>query len=198
MPAWAKHNPDEFWKAADYYERKNGSTYREMEIALPRELLAEQRVQLVNEWVKQELGDQHAYQWAIRNNKAADMGEQPYVHLMFSERQVDGVERDPALYFKRYNAKNPEMGGGRKNFGNVDPALKNKERIAARAADLKALRARWGAMCNEHLNLAGLSERIDMRSYKDQGTDRQPQRKMLPSERRKVKADAANTDLKTT
>ena len=43
MPAWAQSNPQAFWQAADAYERKNGTTYREMEIALPRELDADQR-----------------------------------------------------------------------------------------------------------------------------------------------------------
>lgn len=188
MPRWVMHNPQEFWKASDQFERKNGSTYREMEIALPRELSSAQLIELVQKWVQQEIGDRYAYQWAIHNKDATDKGEQPHVHLMFSERQVDGIERDPALYFKRYNAKNPENGGARKEYGNIDPALKGKERIAARAAALKALRGRWGDLCNEHLELAGRSERIDMRSYKEQGIDRQPQRKMLPSEWRKEKA----------
>jgi hypothetical protein len=59
MPKWAEHNPSEFWKAADLYERKNGSTYREFEIGLPRELSEKQRIELVQEWVKQEIGDKH-------------------------------------------------------------------------------------------------------------------------------------------
>ena len=46
MPKWAEHNPSEFWKAADLYERKNGSTYREFEIGLPRELGEKQRIEL--------------------------------------------------------------------------------------------------------------------------------------------------------
>lgn len=188
MPRWAMHNAQEFWKASDQYERKNGSTYREMEIALPRELLPEQRIELVREWVAQEIGDRHVYQWAIHNKSAADEGEQPHVHLMFSERQVDEIERDPDLYFKRYNAKQPEKGGARKEYGNVDPALKGKERKAARAAALKELRGRWGDLCNVHLERAGLSERIDMRSYREQGIDRQPERKMRPSEWREEKA----------
>ena len=188
MPRWAMHNAQEFWKASDQYERKNGTTYREMEIALPRELPSEQRIELVREWVAQEIGDRHVYQWAIHNKSAADEGEQPHVHLMFSERQVDEIERDPDLYFKRYNAKQPEKGGARKEYGNVDPALKGKERKAARAAALKELRGRWGDLCNVHLERAGLSERIDMRSYREQGIDRQPERKMRPSEWREEKA----------
>ncbi len=51
MPAWAQSNPLAFWQAADAYERKNGTTYREMEIALPRELDAEQRAALCAEVV---------------------------------------------------------------------------------------------------------------------------------------------------
>ncbi|MGK3681354.1 hypothetical protein ACSLOD_28105, partial [Escherichia coli] len=41
---WARDNPSHFWQAADQFERANGSTYRELEIALPRELTPEQRL----------------------------------------------------------------------------------------------------------------------------------------------------------
>ena len=46
MPAWAQSNPLAFWQAADAFERTNGTTYREMEIALPRELSTDQRAAL--------------------------------------------------------------------------------------------------------------------------------------------------------
>ena len=92
-------------KAADLYERKNGSTYREFEIGLPRELSEKQRIELVQEWVKQEIGDKHPYQFAIHNPKAMDGGEQPHAHIMFNERKLDGIERDPDQYFKRFNSK---------------------------------------------------------------------------------------------
>jgi hypothetical protein len=49
MPAWAQHNAQEFWRAADAHGRVNGTTCREMEIALPRELSAEQRADLVRD-----------------------------------------------------------------------------------------------------------------------------------------------------
>lgn len=183
MPAWAQSNPLAFWQAADAYERANGTTYREMEIALPRELTSEQQIQLVREWVKQEIGDRHAYQWAIHVPTAADGGEQPHVHLMFSERQVDGIDRDPEQYFKRYNAKHPERGGAKKGYGTVDPNMKlGPERKAARAAELKELRGRWEAMCNAHLERAGVEQRIDMRSHAERGTGLEPERKQLPSQ----------------
>ena len=179
MPAWAQHNAQEFWRAADAHERINGTTYREMEIALPRELNAEQRADLVRDFVRQEVGDQHAYQWAIHTPLAADDKEQPHVHLMFSERQRDGVERDPEQYFKRYNAKVPEKGGARKGYG---PHAGETLTAAARAADLKALRMRWQDMTNQHLERAGVDVRIDMRSHAERKTGLEPEAKQLPSQ----------------
>ena len=179
MPAWAQSNPLAFWQAADAYERKNGTTYREMEIALPRELDADQRAALVREFVRQEIGDRHAYQWAIHVPTAADGGEQPHFHLMFSERQRDGIERDPEQYFKRYNAKAPEKGGARKGYG---PSAGQTLTKAERAAELKELRGRWEAMCNAHLERAGVEQRIDMRSHAERGTGLEPERKQLPSQ----------------
>lgn len=179
MPAWAEKNPQAFWQAADVYERVNGTTYREFEIALPRELTREQNVALVREFVRQEIGDRHAYQWAMHNPKAADGGDQPHAHVMFSERQRDAIERDPTLYFKRYNGKNPERGGACKGYGpNAGKTLTKAERNA----DLEALRGRWGDMCNAHLEKAGFSVRIDMRSHAEQQSGLVPERKLLPSE----------------
>ena len=179
MPAWAKDEPQQFWQAADAFERSNGTTYREMEIALPRELNTAQRAELVRAFVCQEIGERHAYQWAIHTPSAADGGEQPHVHLMFSERQRDGIERDPDHYFKRYNAKNPEKGGSRKGYG---PSAGQTLTKSERADELKELRGRWEAMCNHHLEQAGHSQRIDMRSYAEQGLRIAPERKQLPSQ----------------
>lgn len=179
MPAWAEGNPQMFWAAADAFERKNGTAYREMEIALPRELDSEQRVNLVNDWVQQEIGDRHPYQWAIHTPSASDGAEQPHVHLMFSERRCDGIERDPEQYFKRYNSKKPERGGARKGYGEHAGQTRTLDQ---RREELKALRERWQERCNHHLELAGQRERIDMRSYQAQGVDLEPERKMLPSE----------------
>lgn len=179
MPAWAKAQPQQFWRAADVFERVNGTAYREMEIALPRELEPTQRAELVRAFVRQEIGEHHAYQWAIHTPNAADGGEQPHVHLMFSERQCDGIDRDPDQYFKRYNAKAPEKGGARKGYG---PSAGKTLTAAERAAELKALRERWQVLCNEYLEMAGHGQRIDMRSYAERGIKLAPERKQLPSE----------------
>lgn len=179
LPAWAEYDPLLFWQAADAHERSNGTTYREMEIALPRELDVEQRAALVRAFVVQEIGGRHAYQWAIHTPVAADGQAQPHVHLMFSERQVDGIERDPEQYFRRYNAKNPEKGGARKGYG---PHASQTLSRAERAADLKELRGRWQEMANTHLEQLGHDMRIDMRSHVERGTGLEPEKKQLPSQ----------------
>jgi len=169
MPKWAERDPANFWNAADEYERANGSAYREIEVALPRELTPDQRRELVEEFVQRELGDKHAYQWAIHTPKAAlEKGEQPHAHIMYSERQRDGIERDPDQYFKRYNAKHPELGGAKKASG-------GKARAALKE-ELVATRQRWAELQNAHLERHGHEARVDHRSLKEQGIDRAPER----------------------
>jgi len=74
LPSLAEHEPSQFWSAADRYERANGATYREIEIALPRELNPDQRQALVLDFIRQEIGARHAHQWAIHNPGAALAG----------------------------------------------------------------------------------------------------------------------------
>lgn len=172
MPEWAQSS-SQFWKAADEHERANGTTYREMEIALPRELDDKQKEKLVREWVKQEIGQQHAYTWAIHSPKASDGGEQPHVHLMFSERVMDGHERGPEQFFKRYNSKTPEKGGAKKANTGKHP-LERKE-------ELKDLRHRWEVLCNRHLRAAECRERVSLKPN-NEIKHGEPEPKMLPSE----------------
>lgn len=166
MPKWAEHEPNYFWQMSDEHERKNGSTYREHVIALPRELSLDERHDLIQEWITQEIGDKNAYQYAIHNAPAMDGEEQPHCHLMFSERTIDGIERDPEQYFKRYNAKNPDRGGAKKANTGIKPA--------DRRADLLAQRERWEQTCNAHLEKSGSDSRISMQSLKAQGIERAP------------------------
>ena len=77
---------------------KNGSTYREHIIGLPRELNQAQRMKLVKEWVVNEMGTNKPYSLAIHNTIASDGQEQPHLHLMFCERLQDGIERTPQQF----------------------------------------------------------------------------------------------------
>ena len=188
MPAWAEHNPQHFWQAADEMERKNGSSYKEIEVALPRELNAEQRKELVQEFVKKEFGDSHAYQWAIHTPKAAmEKGEQPHAHIMYSERINDGVERDPEQYFKRYNAAHPERGGCQKS--------NTAKSFTQRRDELISLRERWATLQNGHLQKNGHQIVVDHRSLKEQGIDREPEKHFGPQRIKKMEPEAVSALL---
>ena len=170
MPMWAAHDPSIFWKSSDEFERKNGTSYREIEAALPRELTPKQRKALVEDFIKNELGSTHAYTYAIHRPKALDGKDQPHFHLQFSERINDEIDRDPDQYFKRYNSTHIEKGGCKKGYG---PRAGETLKASERKEELQALRKRWEDICNKHLALSGLDVRIDMRSYKDRGIDLQ-------------------------
>lgn len=168
MPKWAQDDPELFWRMSDEFERKNGSTYREHVISLPREFNdLKQHKALIEEWIEQEIGDKHAYQYAIHNPQALDGKENPHVHIMFSDRTHDGIERGADTYFKRYNSKHPERGGAKK----ANSGLKQSERKEL----LKEQRERFEVLLNKHLQLANSNERISMKSLSEQGiTDREP------------------------
>jgi hypothetical protein len=169
LPEWAGDSPRSFWQAADEFERVNGSTYRELVVALPRELTPPQRQALVEDFIDRELGGKHAFQWGIHNPKAAlEGGEQPHAHVMYSERILDGIDRPREQFFKRYNGKSPEKGGCQKASGGKT----KDENVEA----LVATRALWAEVQNEHLARYAHSARVDHRSLKDQGIDREPER----------------------
>ncbi|ESA36567.1 mobilization protein a [Leptolyngbya sp. Heron Island J] len=169
MPAWAS-GPTEFWDAADTYERVNAQVYSEFEIALPRELTDDQRLWLVKDFVKTEIGEKHPYTLAIHNVEAMDGGRNPHVHVMFTTRALDGIERPKEQFFKRANAKHPEQGGAQK-----DRSWKPKERLIA-------LRQSWENHCNVTLKCAGHTAVVDHRSLEAQGIDRPAEPKLSPYE----------------
>lgn len=159
LPEWANGSPSTFWKMADKNERINGATYREFEIALPVDLSPNQNLELVHEFIKQEVGEK-PYQFAIHAPNAA-LGEvaQPHAHIMFSDRKPDGIERSPVQHFKRYNSAQPARGGCRKDSGGRDRGtLKN---------ELLTRRENWAGLQNAHLEKHGHTARVNHKSNID-------------------------------
>lgn len=71
-------------------------------------------------------------------------------------------------YFKRANGKEPERGGTKKvRFG---------ETPTERKGHLVAQRERWADLQNKHLERYQHTDRVDARSLKAQGVDREPER----------------------
>lgn len=168
MPAWASCNPSLFWRMADRHERANGAPYREHEIALPNELSIEQLIALAEKLVLELVGNK-PYQYAIHAPDGS-LGTipNPHVHLMYSDRMPDGIERAPEQTFSRYNSKQPELGGRRKDSGGLSPLELRANVIHTRKtiADLQ----------NEALAENGYEARVDHRSLREQGKQRQPER----------------------
>lgn len=173
LPRFAKGNPAKFWDAADRFERANGSAYREFEVSLSRKMTPAQWEKLIVEFVEQEIGIRHVFQWAIHCPIAAlDAGEQPHAHIMFSDRTLDGIERGPHDFFMRANTKHPDRGGCKK--ANIARSF------ADRKANLVALRARWADLQNKHLAMYGYDDRVDHRSLADRGIQRAPEQHLGP------------------
>ena len=149
----------ELWNAAEAAEkRKDGCTAREYEVNLPHELNEQQRTELAQDFCKQ-LAKTHgiAVDLCIHEPNAREIkaGADPrnhHAHILTTTRKItnDGLT-DKADIEK----------AGRK-----------------RKDDLKATREMWATTANEHLKKAGLDERIDARSLKDQGSSLKPTIKM--------------------
>jgi hypothetical protein len=164
MPEWAQSEPRAFWTASDQYERANGRVYSEIEVALPREISPEQRQKLVKDFVNEQFGENHPYTIAIHNPPAAlDGGEQPHAHIIFSQRKLDGIERNEEQFFKRANAKEPEKGGTA------------KDRIWHNTEKLQQIRESWERHYNRYS-----PEKVSCKSLKALGIDREPERHLGP------------------
>ena len=151
MPEWDEEDPRSYWEAADEHERANGSLFREITFALPKELNEEQRRELASGFAAGVTeGERLPYTLAI--HRGGPDGENPHAHLMISERANDGIERSREQWFRRYNAKAPEKGGAKKSR-----TMMSREWV-------KDTREAWERAANKALERAGCGERIDHRS----------------------------------
>lgn len=150
-----KINAEKFWEYADTYERVNSVAYRELELNIPNEFNHEQAKELIDNFVKKELGEKYPYTYAIHESKNEENEKNLHCHLMFSERELDGIDRDLSQYFKRANSKNPEKGGAKKN------------REWQEKSRLLDLRKSWEIETNNLLEKNGFEDRVDCRTLKE-------------------------------
>jgi hypothetical protein len=162
MPPWAANDHNKFWKAAEDYERENANVFRELEFALPNELTLEQQKEMIAEFI-QTVIPQNTYSYAIHSNPAtlAPDIQQPHVHLIFSERLNDGIDRPLHQYFRRYNSKYPERGGAKK-----DRAWAGTDQ--QRRQHLIEVRKIFADIQNKYLAKYNQTVRVDHRSLKEQ------------------------------
>jgi len=144
----------DLWNMAELAERrKDACTGREYEVNLPYELTKEQRIELCRDFAR-ELASRHGVAVDICMHEPSKEGDQRnyHAHIMTTTRIItnDGLTEKADI-----------EKAGRK-----------------RKDDLKQTRELWANMANKHLEKAGIAERIDHRSFKEQGKDQQPTVKM--------------------
>jgi hypothetical protein len=155
-PEWASDRA-KLWNAAELAEkRKDACVAREYEVALPAELNPAQQRALALDF---------AHDMANREGCAVDVA----IHAPGR----GGDNRNHHAHILRTTRK-VEMDG-------LGAKLDTEKAGRKRADDLEAVRARWAELTNMHLERAGVAERVDHRSLKEQGIEREPTQHLGPA-----------------
>lgn len=170
LPKWAEDSPQKFFSAATRYEDKGNRRYKEIELSLPNELTLEQNREIVDRFIANHLSN-HYYAYAIHEKKGELSGERtPHVHIMFSERLIDGVERmseRPAYkYFRR--AAKPLKGEKIASFERRREHGAPKDKKWHDKKYLCEMRADFARIQNDVLKKNGFSIRVDHRTLQAQ------------------------------
>jgi ATP-dependent exoDNAse (exonuclease V) alpha subunit len=156
---WAKDRAS-LWNTAERAEtRINARVAREYLVALPVELSPAQRIGLVKAF-SQELADRYRFAVDCAIHAPRDFpGSDPrnfHAHLLATTREVtiEGLGGKTTLEWNDDSRRNAGLG----------PAIN----------ELLHVRARWASATNEALREAHVSARIDHRTLREQGIDREP------------------------
>jgi ATP-dependent exoDNAse (exonuclease V) alpha subunit len=155
--AWATQRAS-LWNAAEKAEpRRNARVAREYQVALPAELDAGQRLALVRTFAR-ELAERHgvAIDLAVHGPRATGDPRNHHAHLLATSRQITA------------------LGLGAKAGLDMDSAECRRLGLPVGIAEIKAVRERWAALNNEAFAAAGLEVRVDHRSLRVRGIDREP------------------------
>lgn len=158
LPSWSDI-PKEFWDSSFKYERANARAYREFRFSLPNELSKDENEKLVKEFIENTLQNRFYYSVAIHDKEAAfgnNNERNTHCHLMFCERELDGIDRTKDKFFKKYNHKKPAEGGAKKTR-----EFKPKDRLIE-------LRKEFEILVNSYYEKNDLEERVSCESLKKQ------------------------------
>ena len=167
MPDFAVADSLKYWSAADTHERINGRLYRSVMFALPVEL-DEGRRRDLSVMFAHDLTDEEKLPFTLAIHAGKE--HNPHCHLLISERSNDGVDRPEEWWFRRYNRAAPAKGGAKKTESLVPKSW------------LHDTRETWADTANQALADASMDARIDHRSLKAQGIDREPGKHLGPAQ----------------
>lgn len=155
--AWTQDRAT-LWNAAEHAGRRcNSRLARELLVLVPPELTPGQRARLVRDF-SQGLADRYrcAVDVVLHTPRPGADRRNHHAHLLMTVREVtpDGLGSRTSL----------ELGGRERHQRGMGSA---KE-------EYLSIRQRWAEHTNEALQRAGLAARVDHRSFKAQGLDREP------------------------
>jgi ATP-dependent exoDNAse (exonuclease V) alpha subunit len=162
--AWATDRAS-LWNAAERAEvRHDARVAREYQVTLPFELSAEERLRLARS-LAQELAERHnvAIDLAVHAPPAAGDPRNHHAHLLATSREVTA------------------SGFGGKAGLDMAGSERQRRGLPVGIAEIKAVRERWATLSNQAFEAAGLQVRIDHRSLRAQGIDREP-RPYIPAQ----------------
>jgi len=162
------------WNAVDAFEKRTDAQLaRELIIALPEELTRAESIELVREFVRDNLTSQGMIADWVYHDKDGN----PHIHLMTTLRPLtdDG-----------FGAKKVAVLGDDGNPLRVVTPKRPKGKIVYKlwAGDketMKSWKIAWADTANRHLALAGHDIRLDGRSYAERGLDGIAQKHLGPS-----------------
>ncbi len=151
-----------FWNRVEAFEKRaDAQLARDLTIALPLELSAEQNIALVRDFVEKHiLAKGMVADWVYHDNPG-----NPHVHLMTTLRPLS----DDGFGSKKIAVIGEDGQPVRTKSGKILYEL-----WAGSTDDFNVLRDGWFERLNHHLALGGVDLRIDGRSYEKQGIDLEP------------------------
>lgn len=151
-----------FWNKVEGFEKRSDAQLaKDVTIALPLELTAEQNIALMRDFVERHITAQGMVaDWVYH-----DAPGNPHVHLMTTLRPLT----EDGFGSKKVAVLGSDGKPIRNDAGKIVYQL-----WAGSTEDFNAFRDGWFACQNKHLALAGLDIRIDGRSFEKQGIDLEP------------------------
>jgi len=167
------------WNAVESIDGRRGQMCRSWNVALPHELSLDQQRALAQAFIQRELVDRGMIaDWAIHGDA---QGQNPHLHILTTMRPiVQGQDGCWKFGAKARSITERDSSGRAICIGRDKTGHKRYRKKKEPTTDwndrstLVAIRAGWAAIANEHLARAGSPERIDHRSYADQGIQRLP------------------------
>ena len=160
MPAFASSDARLYWAAADSHERSNGRLFRSLTAALPNSLDFAGRLDLARSFASRVTAGEMPYTLVLHAGRSREprAADNPHLHLVFSERVNDGVERAAEQWFRRAApaGRDPASGGARKS-----------ERTKPREW-LEETRQAWAAEMNLAFGRSGVADQVTAESHATQ------------------------------